>query len=243
MDIELSKKLTPSGTVGLQKIGEYFADAVLETASRIAQENGAGDNEISLRDIIEAKDEVLQNRLFPLRRRMLLLVTILLLAGLIYILTGLLLEPQEGWWEFFQNTAFNSNNIVIAMGMACIVVALILTTMELLRDTSSYQKIKGENLYHASDIDLLVLQISRIESLGRSLFQHEDNAGQNNTVNLSDIHRVIMSHLPDDDKKKMVNILNIRNEHIHGGLHSSDARLRKAVDDADDIISILELMK
>ena len=88
MDGELYSKLTSSGKAGLRQVRENFADSVLERAYRIAVKHNTGDSEISLRDIMDAKNEILYNRSLSRYRRLFTISFFLLSVGVVYLVIG-----------------------------------------------------------------------------------------------------------------------------------------------------------
>src|SRR3989344_2768224 len=86
-------KLTPSARIALKETADEISLKILDRAFEIAQSRNTSEMEISLRDIIEAKEQLLdfkiqQEKSDSRRKRLSLMIS---LSGAIYALAGIIL--------------------------------------------------------------------------------------------------------------------------------------------------------
>jgi len=241
MDNELYSKLTSSGKAGLRTVRDSFTDTVLEMAYQIAIRNNTGESEISLRDVMEAKNTILQNRSFPRYRRYLLMSFSLILVGLIYILIGYYLFGEKDPRILAAGNILKEGDFYVTIiGVMCVLFALFLMFYTITNETFLYKKIRKEKIYVTSDMDTLLIQWQRIEEIGRLMLEKDGVITDGNKPELAKIHKKISESLSEEYKKRMMNILSIRNEFLHGRLTHSSKEIGAAISDANDIIFFLE---
>ena len=240
MDSELFSKLTSSGKAGLRQVREDFTDSVLERAYRIALKHNTGDSEISLRDIMDAKNEILYNRSLSRYRRLFTISFFLLSVGVVYLVIGYYSLYFKDGISFDLS---NDGILISLLGIVTSILALLFTFLVLYKEASSSRFIKDEKIYSVSDIDTLLMQWQRIEMLGKSICNENQDSLEAVSPTIGDIHKIISDRLPDAYKVKMRDILNLRNDFLHsGGRHTSE-EINKAISDANDIIDILVSQK
>lgn len=236
MDSELFSKLTSSGKAGLRQIREDFTDSVLERAYRIALKHNTGDSEISLRDIMDAKNEILYNRSLSRYRRLFTISFFLLSVGVVYLVIGYYSLYFKDGLRF----DLSDDGIMISLlGIITSILALLFTFFAFYKEASSSRFIKDEKIYSVNDIDTLLMQWQRIEMLGRNLYNESQNVEDGESPTISLIHKKIAERLPDEYKVKMRDILNLRNDYLHRGARHTSDEINKAVSDANEIIRIL----
>lgn len=236
MDGELYSKLTSSGKAGLRQVRENFADSVLERAYRIAVKHNTGDSEISLRDIMDAKNEILYNRSLSRYRRLFTISLFLLSVGVVYLVIGYYsLYFKEGLRFDLSDDGF----LISLLGIVASVIALLFTFFAFYKEASFSRTIKDEKIYSVNDIDTLLMQWQRIEMLGRNIYNESENVEDGDSPTIGVIHKKIAERLPDEYKVKMRDILNLRNDFLHRGARHSSEEINKAISDANEIIDIL----
>lgn len=236
MDGELYSKLTSSGKAGLRQVRENFTDSVLERAYRIAVKHNTGDSEISLRDIMDAKNEILYNRSLSRYRRLFTISFFLLSVGVVYLVLGYYsLYFKEG----LRFDLSDDGILLSLLGIVTSIMALLFTFLAFYKEASFSRFIKDEKIYSVNDIDTLLMQWQRIEMLGRNIYNESENVEDGDSPTIGVIHKKIAERLPDEYKVKMRDILNLRNDFLHRGARHSSEEINKAISDANDIIDIL----
>ena len=239
MDSELYSKLTSSGKAGLRQVREDFTDSVLETAYRIAVKHNTGDSEISLRDIMDAKNEILYNRTLSRYRRLFTISFFLMSVGVVYLVIGYY-SLYKGELHF---SLSDDGPFISLLGIVTSIMALLFTFWAFYKEASYIRSIKEEKIFSVNDIDTLLMQWQRIEVLGKSIYNESQNSVDEGHPTIGNIHKIISEILPDEYKVKMRNILNLRNDFLHSGARHSSEEINKAISDANDIIDILDSQK
>ena len=240
MDSELFSKLTSSGKAGLRQIREDFTDSVLERAFRIALKHKTGDSEISLRDIMDAKNEILYNRSLTRYRRLFTISFFLLSVGVVYLVIGYYTLYFKDRLSF----DLSDDGILISLlGIVTSIIALLFTFLAIYKEASFSRFVKDEKIYSVNDIDTLLMQWQRIEMLGKSIYNESQSVEDGDSPNIGIIHKLIAERLPNEYKVKMREILNLRNDYLHRGARHSSEEINKAISDANDIIDILVSQK
>ena len=240
MDGELYSKLTSSGKAGLRQVRENFADSVLERAYRIAVKHNTGDSEISLRDIMDAKNEILYNRSLSRYRRLFTISFFLLSVGVVYLVIGYYsLYFREG----LRFDLSDDGVLISLLGIVTSIISLLFTFLAFYKEASFSRIIKDEKIYSVNDIDTLLMQWQRIEMLGRNIYNESENVEDGDSPTIGVIHKKIAERLPDEYKVKMRDILNLRNDFLHRGARHSSEEINKAISDANEIIDILVSQK
>ena len=236
MDSELYSKLTSSGKTGLRQVREDFADSVLETAYRMAVKHNTGDSEISLRDIMDAKNEILYNRTLSRYRKLFTISFFLMSVGVVYLVIGFYSLYKSG----LHFSLSDDGSFISLLGIVMSILSLLFTFMAFYKEASYFRSIKEEKIYSVNDIDTLLMQWQRIEMLGKSIYNETPNSVDEGFPTIGNIHKIISERLPDEYKVKMRYILNLRNDFLHSGARHSSEEINKAISDANDIIDILD---
>ncbi len=239
MDSELYSKVTSSGKAGLRQVREDFTDSVLETAYRIAVKHNTGDSEISLRDVMDAKNEILYNRSLSRYRRLFTISFFLMSVGIVYLVIGYYLLYKEK----LHFALFDDGNLITLLGIVTSIMALLFTFLAFYKEASYFRSIKEEKIYSINDIDTLLMQWQRIEMLGKSIYNESQNSIDEGFPTIGNIHKIILERLPDEYKVKMRDILNLRNDFLHSGARHSSEEINKAISDANEIIELLDSQK
>lgn len=236
MDSELYSKLTSSGKAGLRQIREDFTDSVLDTAYRIAEKKHTGDSEISLRDVMDAKNEILYNRSLSRYRRLFTISFFLMSVGIVYLVIGY----YSLYKEKFHFALSDDGNLISLLGIVSSIMALLFTFLAFYKESTYIRSIKQEKIYSVNDIDTLLMQWQRIEMLGKSIYNESQNSVDEGFPTIGSIHKIISERLPDEYKVKMRDILNLRNDFLHSGARHTSEEINKAISDANEIIEILD---
>lgn len=239
MDSELYSKVTSSGKAGLRQVREDFTDSVLETAYHIAVKHNTGDSEISLRDIMDAKNEILYNRTLARYRKLFTISFFLMSVGVVYLVIGFY-SLYKGELHF---SLSDDGSFISLLGIVTSIMALLFTFWAFYKETSYFRSIKEEKIYSVNDIDTLIMQWQRIEMLGKSIYNESQNSVDEGFPTIGNIHKIISERLPDEYKVKMRNILNLRNDFLHSGARHSSEEINKAISDANEIIELLDSQK
>lgn len=239
MDSELFSKLTSSGKAGLRQVKEDFTDSVLETAYRIAVKHNTGDSEISLRDIMDAKNEILHNRTLSRYRKLFTLSFFFMSVGVVYLIIGYY-SLYKGGLHF---SLSDDGSFISLLGIVTSILALIFIFMAFYKEASYFRTIKEEKIYSVNDIDTLLMQWQRIELLGKSIYNENQDSVNESSPTIGNIHKIISERLPDAYKVKMRDILNLRNDFLHSGARHTSEEINKAISDANEIIDILVSQK
>lgn len=244
MDSELYSKLTSSGKAGLRQVREDFTDSVLETAYRIAVKHHTGDSEISLRDVMDAKDEILHNRSLSYYPKLFTISFFLMTVGVVYLVIGYYsLYYKYGVHLSLKEFLSNDELLISLLGIITSIFALLFIFLAFYKETSYSRSIRDEKIYSVSDIDTLLMQWQRIEMIGRNIYNESQTDEDGGSPTIGNIHKVIAERLPDEYKVKMREILNLRNDYLHRGMRHTSDEINKAISDANEIIDILNTHK
>ncbi len=240
MDSEIYSKLTSSGKAGLRQVREDFTDSVLETAYRIALKHHTGDSEISLRDVMDAKNDILQNRSLSRYRRLFAFSSFLMGIGIVYLILGFYSLYYKHGTRLSLIDFFTNDDLLLSfLGIIMSIFALLFTMLAFYKETTYLRSVKDEKIYSVSDIDTLLMQWQRIEILGRNIYNESQNAEDGDSPTIGVIHKKISEKLPYEYKVKMREILNLRNDFLHRGARHTSDEINKAISDANEIIEIL----
>ena len=240
MDNKIYSKLTSSGKAGFRQIRENFEDTLLEVAYKRAKENGTAEDEISLRDIFDARDIVFNRRRRLISNRFVVIGWSSLVAGLIYVMVGLFMFMNHHDIEFGMTFSDNGELLIILTGiLAMTCSAILLISFIIVESRSMKDGRKIELSLRVSDMDTLIMQWQRIESLGNVLYRNQINKLDVENPSIDEIYNFINSILPPDYKNKAKNILFLRNSYVHGNSNLSPDIVNDAIKDSNDIIKYL----
>jgi hypothetical protein len=237
MDKFIYSKLTDSAKAALDETMQEVANRVLEKAFNNASSRNTADKEISLRDIVEAKEEILYQKVeidiqdFKQKR----IGLFLSMSGAAYAVFGIVIY-------LFLNKSFDTENdiglIIAAIGILMSVLAFYYTQL------SSRKKIGLIEKNIRTERDNSEFEIVRrwqvIETLGSELMRKEGMShDMSKSMNL--IIKFLTSSMLDISKTNdLQRILMTRNEIVHRGLNLSKMETEDLINKADFIIDELE---
>ncbi|MBK9580382.1 MAG: hypothetical protein IPO48_00130 [Saprospiraceae bacterium] len=237
MDKNIYNKLTESAQIALEETRQEITDMILEKAIRNATLKNTADKEISLRDIIEAKEEVLYqkidaNKQDSKRKRYALLLS---MTGAIYAVFGIV-------FYLFQNKEFDTTKdlglIIAALGILFSIVAFYYTQLisrrkvELMKDNIIIER-------NNSEFEI-VRRWQVIEHLGTELML-KDGISDNRAKSFNFILTYLADKLLDQSKiNALKKILMTRNQVVHNGVSLSKVEIDEILKAADEIIDELE---
>lgn len=237
MDKNIENKLTDAAKDGLNQTVQEIADLILEKAIQKARVSNTFDKEISLREIIEAKNEILsQNEILVRkqnkRRR---IVQLLAITGCIYTMFGMM-------FYIIQNYNYDITKdfglIISLIGISITIISLfyfIVSANKIQHSFDEIQKMKKNILEYE-----IINKWRIIELLGTKLMiKHGISNSKAKSINF--IVDFISNELSDTiSRDKFKKLLIARNEIVHKGISYSKSEINEIQDIANDIIKELE---
>lgn len=239
--IEIYKdKLTTSAEEALDEAVIEFQDLILDKANAIAQKKQTADKEISLRDIIEARDSLFKLKIGKekLEYRKRRLTTLLYVAGALYSIIGIT-------FYLYQNRKFDIEKdfglIAALIGVITIFIAFIYSQLF----SRLYEaKILEYSIITDDDSEYEIIKRWQIiEKIGSNLMRQK-GFSTNKSKSINDILKFLSSELKSDKLYiDMRELLSIRNKILHESYKTSRQEKQNYIDKADKIIQILELQE
>jgi hypothetical protein len=237
MDKNIYSKLTESAQIALEETRQEITDMILEKAIKNATIKNTADKEISLRDIVEAKEEILYqkidaNKQDSRRKRYALMLS---MSGAIYAVFGIV-------FYLYQNKAFDTTKdlglIIAALGILFSIVAFYYTQ---LISRKKVELIKDNILVTRNNSEFeIVRRWQAIEHLGTELML-KDGISDNRAKSFNFILTYLSDKLLDQSKiNNLKKILMARNQVVHNGISLSKVEIEEIIKTADDIIDELE---
>lgn len=237
MDKNIYNKLTESAKSALEQSVQEFTEAILEKAYQSANFNNTADKEISLRDIIEAKEEILspKQKEIKLEYRKRRISLMLSMTGVVYAVFGIL-------YYIFQNNNYDITKdlglIIAAIGIMLSIVAFFYTQLLTIRNRGLLinRTISERNNFEYE----IVRKWQEIEKLGTELMLKEgisDNRAKSINFIVEFLSRELSNTISTNKFKKL---LITRNELVHKGIVLSKNEIEEMLLIADEIISELE---
>jgi 23S rRNA maturation mini-RNase III len=237
MDNSTYSKLTESARIALDETKQEIADKILEKAYKSALSKNTADKEISLSDIIEAKEEILYKRTESTkqdskRKRWTLMLS---MSGALYAVFGIV-------FYLYQNKNFDTTKdlglIIAAIGIMMSVVAFYYNLLISRKKVQIRENnIQTERNYSEFEI---VRRWQAIEKLGSELMRKE-GVSDNKSRSINFIIQFLSeSILSDNHSINLKQILLARNDVVHGGLKLTHFELETLTKKADLIIGELE---
>ena len=237
MDNRIYSKLTESAKTALDETVKEVADKIVEKAYKNASFNSTADKEISLRDIIEAKEDILykKNEIRTVDSKKKRLTLMLSMTGAVYAVVGILLY-------LYQNKSFDMTKdlglIVAALGILISIIAFYYTQLltkrkvELIKDNTVIER-------ETSDFEI-VRRWQVIEKLGTDLMLKEGFSDKR-AKSINFIFDYLSEKLSNTlNEVKLKKILLARNQIVHNGITMSKEEVEKILKTADEIIDELE---
>lgn len=234
-------KLTPSAKEEMGKIIDEFSKNLFDKAYNIANERETATKEISLRDILEAQQQVNQsynrNKLIENRKyRFLFLVSF---SATIYAIGGILIY-------LFLNREFSLEKdlglIIAVIGVLLALLSILYTQMISKRE---YSKSSGliKTSFDLTDSFDLVRRWKIIEELSKKLMSESDKE-QATSNSISFQIRFLTHKIAKDEKEflKIRELLQLRNKILHENYRLSSKEYSEFLKFADELINRLEFL-
>lgn len=232
-----NEKLTPSAKEALESTMIEFQELILQKANSIAQKGQTADKEISLRDIIEAKEALFNSKVEKDRAdyRGKRLMTYITLSGALYSIVGVALYV-------IQNKKFSIEKdlgLLVAF-TGVITIFLGFAYAQLLNKRQSEKRIlREEDLFEENDFEL-IRRWQIIEKMGSNLMM-KSGYSSNQAKSINDILRFLSLELRNDRlSSDLKELLTMRNKILHEQYQLSRHEKQFYLDKADKIIDNLE---
>ena len=237
MDKNVYNKLTDSARIALDETSKEVLEMILEKAYQNANVKNTADKEISLRDIIEAKEEILFKRMDINKQesRKKRLTLMLSMTGALYSVLGIL-------FYLYQNKNFDTTKdlglIIAALGILISIGAFYYSQLltrrkvEIIKDNTVTERDNSEFE--------IVRRWQTIEKLGTDLMLKDgisDNKARSFNYILSYLSEKILDNSKTDSIKKL---LIARNQVVHSGINLTKFEIEEMINTADQIIDELE---
>lgn len=237
MDKNIYNKLTDSARNALEETSKEFVDMIIEKAYQNASVKNTADKEISLRDIIEAKEEILYrksdlNKQDSRKKRLTLMLS---MTGALYSVLGIL-------FYLYQNKNFDTTKdlglIIAALGILISIVAFYYSQLltrrkvEIIKDNTVTERDNSEFE--------IVRRWQTIEKLGTELMLKDgisDNKARSFNYILSYLSEKLLDNSKTDNIRKL---LMARNQVVHSGINLTKVEIDEMIKTADQIIDELE---
>lgn len=234
-------KLTQSAKEALHDTMNELHELLLLKANSIAQKGQTGDKEISLRDILEAKENLFKAKIekekADYRRKR--LMTTISLTGALYSVIGIFVYVYQN-----QNFALEKNlGLVIALtGIITIFAGFAYTQFQTRR--LEEKQLDNDTDFKSSDNDFEIIKRWQvIERLGSKLMRQK-GFSVNESRSINDILKFLSSELQDDRLyMEMRELLSIRNKILHEGYDLGRQEKQMYIDKANKIIELLETLE
>lgn len=237
MDKHIYNKLTESAKTALEETTREVTIMIIDKAYQNANQKNTADKEISLRDIIEAKEEILYkkvdiNKQESRKKRMTLMLS---MTGALYSVFGIL-------FYLYQNKSFDATKdlglIIAALGILISIVAFYYSQLitrrkvELLKDNTLIERDNSEFE--------IVRRWQTIEKLGTDLMLR-DGISDDRAKSFNFILKYLSDKLFDNSKTdELRKLLMARNQVVHSGIMMSKVEIEEMIKTADEIIDELE---
>jgi hypothetical protein len=240
MDKNIYSKLTDSPKTALEETTREVTELIIDKAYQNAKQKNIADKEISLRDIIEAKEAILYKKLDlnkqeSRKKRMMLLLS---MTGAVYSVFGIL-------FYLYQNKSFDTTKdlglIIAALGILISIMAFYYSQLvskrkvELIKDNSIIERDNSEFE--------IVRRWQTIEKIGSDLMLKE-GISDNRAKSFNFIISYLSEKLSDNSKKnELRKLLMARNQVVHSGNTLTKFEIEEMIKIADGIIDELEKKK
>jgi len=237
MDNNTYNKLTESAKIALEETSKEVIEMIIEKAYQKANFRNTADKEISLRDIIEAKEEILFKRLELNNKesRKKRLTLMLSMTGALYSILGIL-------FYLYQNKNFDSTKdlglIIAALG---ILISIITFYYSQLLTKRKVEIIKDNTITEKDNSEFeIVRRWQTIEKIGTDLML-KDGISDNKARSFNYILNYLSEKLHDNSKTdSLKKLLMARNQVVHSGNNLTKLQIEEMIETADQIIDELE---
>lgn len=240
MDKNIYNKLTESARTALDETSKEVIDMIIDKAYQNASAKNTADKEISLRDIIEAKEEIIYkkievNKVDSRKKRLVLTMS---MTGALYSVFGIL-------FYLYQNNKFDKSKdlglIIAALGILISIFSFYYLQfinrrrVEIIKDNTVTERDNSEFE--------VVRRWQTIEKLGTELML-KDGISDNKAKTFSYILNYLSEKLLDNSEtNNLKKLLMARNQVVHNGISLTKAEIEEMIKIADNIIDKLEKQK
>ncbi|MGX5689447.1 hypothetical protein [Arcticibacter tournemirensis] len=237
MDNNVYNKLTASAKSSLEETVNEITEMILEKAYRNATLNNTAEKEISLRDIIEAKEEILykKNASKASESKKKRLSMLMSMTGALYAVFGVFIY-------LYQNKSLDVTKdlglIIAALGILVSIISFYYTQ---LLTTRKVELIKDNTIIERNDSEFeIVRRWQIIEKLGTELML-KDGLSDNQARSFNSILSFLSERLTDISKiESLKKLLLARNQIVHSGITLTKIEIDEMINAADEIIDELE---
>jgi hypothetical protein len=237
MDKSVYNKLTEPARFALEETSKEVVEMIIVKAYQNANVKNTADKEISLRDIIEAKEEILFKKTYvntlELKKKRLMLM--LSMTGAVYSVFGIL-------FYLYQNKEFDMTKdlglIIAALGILISIIAFYYSQLLAKRNI---EIIKDDKVSERDNSEFeIVRRWQTIEKLGTELML-KDGISDNKARSFNYILNYLSEKLLDSSKTDSVKrLLVARNQVVHSGINLTKVEIDSMIKAADQIIDELE---
>lgn len=234
-------KLTPSAKEEMDKITDEFSKRLIDKAYNIANGRETASKEISLRDILEAHQQVSQinSKIKSFESKKYRFFFLVSFSATLYAIGGILIY-------LFLNRAFSLEKdlglIIAIIGVLLALFSILYIQMISNREYSkSSGSIKGN--FNLTDSFDLVRRWQIIEELSKKLMSESDKE-QSTSNSLSFQIRFLSHKIAKDEKEflKIRELLQLRNKILHENYRLSTKEYSEFLQFADELINRLEFL-
>lgn len=233
------EKLTSSAKEALNETVDEIRDTILDRAILLAKKRQTADKEISLRDVIDAKEDLFGSRIIEKKKtyRQKRLYWLVSITGVFYALAGFL-------FYIIQNKDFSLENdfgLIIA-GVGILVTLLSFMLMQIRKRETTFSSIDSSFESWANDDYDIVKRWGIIEKLTSEIMQ-DRGYSNNKSRSINSIVEFLSTELNDESIKNDLKILlETRNKILHKSYSLSKKKKKELTEKTNNIISILEEM-
>lgn len=234
MDKKLYEKLTDSAKKELDNSTKEIYELLIYKAYLMAKEKKTEDKEISLSDILSAKNQLFSNEYIDSKRknsnkRKMLLLS---LIGIIYSFAGI-------FYYLFQNYSFNEKSIglvIAALGGMISIFSIFYFKIVRTNENTMKNNDKFEKFYNDFAI---INRWQTIEKLGKNLMVKKGLIDRK-SFSVNQIVEFLYKNITDISVDEFKLLLTTRNELVHKGVKLSKEEFEIALTIADRIIYVLK---
>ncbi|WET47415.1 hypothetical protein PYS58_12550 [Chryseobacterium indologenes] len=236
-----NQKLTPSAKEAINEIVNEFENLLITKAFTIAQNGKGSDKEISLRDILEAKDQLMNIKKESIkedykRKRLMTLIT---LTGALYSIIGLFIYMYQN-----NNISLENNlGLLVAFTGILTIFGGFVYTQYLTRKNELIRIEKNISISNFEDDFDIIRKWQIIEKLGSNLMR-QNGYNINESRSINDILKFLSNELQSNKLYiDLRELLLIRNKIVHEGTNLSKNERLQYLNKANKIIESLEKLE
>ena len=241
IDEKIYEKLTPSAREAINELTEEFRENLMSKAFMIAQERETSNKEISLRDILEAKQpfgKLMEKEKDEYRKKR--WTVLISFSGAIYAVAGILIY-------LFQNNKFSIENdlglIIAIIGILFSLIGFLYGQLISKRYLFSKTVSRTPTFSDSSDYEI-VKRWQVIETLAKQLMTEADQKeSKNNSVGF--LIRFLSHKVAKNEKEflKIRELLQTRNKILHEQFKVNELQRNEFLTFANELIERLENSK